>query len=234
MSKPPGKTLSTDHHFAGEPFKEPRKCTRCDEPAHPLVSFTCPKSTAACYNSHEFPLPHTDDSVCLTCGVAWSISEMVMCKGEPESGQKICNHYPRDDGDVTTLGPEIFISHHDDVICHKGKNYTPQPTTYPMDPDELNPDTIKPPEPYKITVGEGNRITIENEGKVDLGTWAAPGGEHRVQIVVLHNDESYTYHPVPAGQGWKMVNPGLLLIGTGLGRVHVPLIGVRYFMPEAY
>jgi hypothetical protein len=74
-----------------------------------------------------------------------------------------------------------------------------------------------------LTVDESQLMTVEVKPP-----------SRRVQIVVLHNDETYTYHPVPPGQGWKMVNPGLLLIGSGLGRVHVPLIGVRYFMPEEY
>lgn len=34
--------------------------------------------------------------------------------------------YPRPDGDVTVLGPEIFASKDGSVICWKGENYTRQ------------------------------------------------------------------------------------------------------------
>lgn len=168
-----GKELSSDHSFMGKP----RMCSRCGEHEEGLLvgKGRCPQSTAACYHSHTFPLPRTDDSTCLSCGVAWSISETVMCKSEePPGPHKI------------TIGDD-------------------EPGSFTFDPS-------------KLIVVEGVEIRPK----------------HRIQIVVLHNDETYTYHPVPPGQGWKMVNPGLLLIGKGLGRVHVPLIGVRYFMPEAY
>ena len=36
--------------------------------------------------------------------------------------------YPRPDGDVTVLGPEIFTDHTGDVICWKGVNYVRQDT----------------------------------------------------------------------------------------------------------
>lgn len=34
--------------------------------------------------------------------------------------------YPYPDGDVTVLGPEIFVSSDESVICWKGRNYVPQ------------------------------------------------------------------------------------------------------------
>ncbi|MCI3246285.1 hypothetical protein [Streptomyces spinosisporus] len=35
--------------------------------------------------------------------------------------------YPRDDGDVTALGPEIFASKDGRTVCWKGVNYERQP-----------------------------------------------------------------------------------------------------------
>lgn len=37
--------------------------------------------------------------------------------------------YPRQDGDVTVLGPEIFASADGETICWKGENYTRQSTS---------------------------------------------------------------------------------------------------------
>jgi hypothetical protein len=34
--------------------------------------------------------------------------------------------YPHQDGDVTVLGPEIFVDQDGNVICWKGENYVPQ------------------------------------------------------------------------------------------------------------
>lgn len=36
--------------------------------------------------------------------------------------------YPHADGDLTILGPEIFVSSDRKVICWKGENYIPQST----------------------------------------------------------------------------------------------------------
>jgi hypothetical protein len=57
----------------------------------------------------------------------------------------------------------------------------------------------------------------------------------RIQIVVLHNDNVNTFHPVPEGEGWKIDPPSRTLqIGKGVGRVHVPLDNVRYYSPQEY
>ncbi|MGH8964391.1 MAG: hypothetical protein ACRDXB_03545, partial [Actinomycetes bacterium] len=48
---------------------------------------------------------------------------------EEEAADAASPHpYPYQDGDVVVLGPEIFVSMDGEVICWKGRNYTPAPT----------------------------------------------------------------------------------------------------------
>lgn len=57
----------------------------------------------------------------------------------------------------------------------------------------------------------------------------------RLQIVVLHNDNVYQYHPVPEGQGWKVdtINRQIV-VGRGVPRTMIPLDTVRSYTIEEY
>lgn len=55
----------------------------------------------------------------------------------------------------------------------------------------------------------------------------------RVQIVVAFTDGELGYFPVDNDQGWK-VRRGEIVVGKGLGRTHIPLSGVKYYMPQEY
>lgn len=48
--------------------------------------------------------------------------------------------FPYQDGDVTVLGPEIFASKDDTVICWRGTNYVRQDVT--ETPTDLTPDAL--------------------------------------------------------------------------------------------
>jgi hypothetical protein len=43
-----------------------------------------------------------------------------------QTKHKASQSYPRDDGDVTALGPEVFASKDGAVICWRGENYIRQ------------------------------------------------------------------------------------------------------------
>jgi cytochrome oxidase Cu insertion factor (SCO1/SenC/PrrC family) len=43
-----------------------------------------------------------------------------------QAKHKAARSYPRQDGEVTVLGPEIFTDQAGDVICWKGVNYVRQ------------------------------------------------------------------------------------------------------------
>lgn len=57
----------------------------------------------------------------------------------------------------------------------------------------------------------------------------------RIQLVVTHNNENVTYHPVGDGRPWR-IDAGLqeLVIGRGVGRVMVPLCNIMYYTLEEY
>lgn len=77
----------------------------------------------------------------------------------------------------------------------------------------------------------GNHGPITVVGGVEMTVTPA----RRVQIVVLRNDGTWRYYPVPDTQGWK-IDPTnrMLIIGKGMGRIYVPLETIDHFSPEEY
>lgn len=58
-----------------------------------------------------------------------------------------------------------------------------------------------------------------------------PTGARRVQVIVTHNDNTISYHPVETD--WKIdTSHRMLRINRGMGRTLVPLDGVRCFTVE--
>jgi hypothetical protein len=57
----------------------------------------------------------------------------------------------------------------------------------------------------------------------------------QLQLVVTHNNEKVTYHPVGTDRPWR-IDAGLreLVIGKGVGRVMLPLCNILYYSLEQY
>jgi hypothetical protein len=54
-----------------------------------------------------------------------------------------------------------------------------------------------------------------------------------VQLVVTHNDHTVMYYVVPSNQGWRIdTATRQIVVGKGMGRVMIPLDGIRSYSIE--
>lgn len=69
------------------------------------------------YDGEQY-IAYTDNEI-IAYIRAFDVRSIIRTDNEP-------TRYPHPDGDITVLGPEIFASKDDSVICWKGENYTRQ------------------------------------------------------------------------------------------------------------
>jgi len=56
-----------------------------------------------------------------------------------------------------------------------------------------------------------------------------------VQLIVVHMDDTRSYHPVSLRRGWKICPTRReIIVGGGLPRTHIPLDNVKYYNIEEY
>lgn len=57
-----------------------------------------------------------------------------------------------------------------------------------------------------------------------------PADEPRLQLIVLHPDNTFMYYPLSAEQGWKIDSSSrCLVVGKGVPRTYVPMDSIRSF-----
>lgn len=139
------------------------------------------------------------------------LSKDLVCKYSP--GYFLNSHeWPKvaaAGSDYPCLACGVLWSRADRAIC-----------TY-YEPDE-------PTEPAESWVGIGPVMDL---GKPMV---ARLNSQPRVQLVVIHNDDEYTYHPVGPG-GWRVdLTTNCIVVGKGMGRQYIPLCNIRYFLIENY